>query len=99
MNPSLRLLDCFSLTCDGREIAVPRSAQRLLAFLALHPYPLRRAHVACSLWLDSPEERAHASLRPALWRPQAAGAPVLEGGGAPLRPPPPPRGGHPAPAG
>jgi DNA-binding SARP family transcriptional activator len=78
MNVNLRLLDCFSLTCDGRQIAVPRSAQRLLAFLAVHPYPLRRAHVAGSLWLDSPEERAHASLRSALWRLQAAGADVIE---------------------
>jgi DNA-binding SARP family transcriptional activator len=78
MNAQLRLLDGFSLTCDGTPIAVPRSAQRLLAFLALHPHPLRRAHVAGSLWLDSPEERAYASLRSALWRLQAAGADVVE---------------------
>ena len=78
MKFNLRLLDCFSLTCEGRQIAVPRSAQRLLAFLALHPHPLRRAHVAGSLWLDSPEERAYASLRSALWRLQAAGADVIE---------------------
>jgi len=51
----LRLLDCFALTCDGRSISVPGSAQRLLAYLALHSYPLRRAH---------------ASLRSALWRVQ-----------------------------
>ena len=78
MKSNLRLLDCFALSCDGRQIAVPRSAQRLLAFLALHPHPLRRAHVAGSLWLDSPEERAYASLRSALWRLQAAGADVIE---------------------
>ena len=36
----LRLLDCFALTCDGRSIPVPGSAQRLLAYLALHPHPL-----------------------------------------------------------
>jgi DNA-binding SARP family transcriptional activator len=78
MKFDLRLLDGFSLTRDGNQIAVPRSAQRLLAFLALHPHPLRRPHVAGSLWLDSPEERAHASLRSALWRLQAAGADVVE---------------------
>jgi DNA-binding SARP family transcriptional activator len=78
MKSHLRLLDCFSLTCDGRQIAVPPSAQRLLAFLALRPYPLRRAHVAGCLWLDSPEERAYASLRSALWRLQQAGADVVE---------------------
>jgi DNA-binding SARP family transcriptional activator len=78
MKFTLRLLDCFVLTCDGRQICVPRSAQRLLAFLALHRHPLRRAHVAGSLWLDSPEERAYASLRSALWRLQAVGADVIE---------------------
>jgi DNA-binding SARP family transcriptional activator len=78
MNARLQLLDCFSLSCDGRHISVPRSAQRLLAFLALHPHPLRRTHVAGSLWLDSPEERAYASLRSALWRLQQAGGDVIE---------------------
>ena len=78
MKSNLRLLDCFALTCDGRSISVPPSAQRVLAFLALHPHPLRRAHVAGSLWLDSPEERAHASLRSALWRLQQHGADVIE---------------------
>lgn len=78
MNAYVRLLDGFSLTCGGRQVSVPRSAQRLLAFLALHPHPLRRAHVAGSLWLDSPEERAHASLRSALWRLQGAGCEVIE---------------------
>ncbi len=78
MNADLQLLDCFALRCDGRHISVPRSAQRLLAFLALHLQPLRRAHVAASLWLDSPEERAFASLRSALWRLQQAGGDVIE---------------------
>jgi DNA-binding SARP family transcriptional activator len=85
MKPCLRLLDCFSLRCDGRQISVPPSAQRLLAFLALRPHPVRRAHVAGSLWLDSPEERAYASLRSALWRLQAAGADVVEVRDAELR--------------
>lgn len=84
MNADLQLLDCFALSCDGRHISVPRSAQRVLAFLALHPHPLRRAHVAGSLWLDSPEERAHASLRSALWRLQQAGGDVIEVRGAQL---------------
>jgi DNA-binding SARP family transcriptional activator len=84
MKFTLRLLDCFTLTCEGRQISVPRSAQRLLAFLALHPHPLRRSHVAGCLWLDSPEDRAYASLRSALWRLQAAGADVIEVRGAQL---------------
>lgn len=44
------------------------SAQRLVAFLALHERPLQRLHVAGSLWLDSNEANANASLRTALWR-------------------------------
>jgi DNA-binding SARP family transcriptional activator len=85
MKSHLRLLDCFSLTCDGRQVSVPPSAQRLLAFLALRPHPVRRSHVAGCLWLDSPEERAYASLRSALWRLQAAGADVVEVRDAELR--------------
>ena len=54
----------------------------MLAFLALHPHALRRVHVAGSLWLDSPEERASASLRSALWRLQQAGGDVVEANGA-----------------
>ena len=85
MKSNLRLLDCFSLVCDGRHVSVPRSAQRLLAFLALHEHPVRRSHVAGCLWLDSPEERAYASLRSALWRLQAAGGDVIEVRDAQLR--------------
>ena len=78
MNAHLHLLDCFRLVCEGRHVALPMSAQRLMAFLALHPHPLRRVHVAGALWLDSPEERAFASLRSALWRLQAAGGDLVE---------------------
>jgi DNA-binding SARP family transcriptional activator len=78
MNARLRLLDCFQLACDGRQVALPMSAQRLLAYLALHPHPLRRVHVAGALWLDSPEERAFASLRSALWRLQQAGGELVQ---------------------
>jgi DNA-binding SARP family transcriptional activator len=49
-------------------VQVPLSAQRVLAFLALHDRPLQRVYVAGKLWLDANEERANASLRTALWR-------------------------------
>src|SRR5215208_2705142 len=39
---SLSLLNAFELRCDGQSVAVPISAQRLLAFLALHERPLLR---------------------------------------------------------
>lgn len=64
----LTLLDAFELACDGASIAIPMSAQRLLAFLALHPRPLLRPFVAGTLWPETTEERAHACLRSALWR-------------------------------
>jgi DNA-binding SARP family transcriptional activator len=64
----LTLLGGFELTDNGEPVVVPMSAQRVIAFIALHDHPLQRAYVAGSLWLDSPEARAHANLRSALWR-------------------------------
>jgi DNA-binding SARP family transcriptional activator len=64
----LQLLDGFELRCDGTSVRLPMSAQRLVAFLALRSRPALRAQVAGTLWADSPEERAFASLRSALWR-------------------------------
>ena len=57
---------------------LPLSAQRLLAFIALHDRPVQRPYVAGSLWLDSPEERAYASLRSALWRLHSCGLRLVE---------------------
>ncbi len=47
---------------------MPQSAQRVLAFLALHDRPVHRGQVAGTLWPDTHERRAAASLRSALWR-------------------------------
>ena len=65
---SLSLLDAFELRCDDRLVSLPHSAQRLLAFLALHEHPLLRVYVAGTLWIDASDERAAASLRSSLWR-------------------------------
>src|SRR3712207_8318639 len=46
---------------------LPRGVQRLVAYLGLADRPTRAA-VAGRLWPDVPEERAHGSLRSALWR-------------------------------
>ena len=64
----LTLLHAFELSCEGEPVALPMTAQRVLAFVALHDRPLRRLYVSGTLWLDSPEERASASLRSGLWR-------------------------------
>jgi DNA-binding SARP family transcriptional activator len=66
--PRLTLLNAFTLSVAGEAVHLPLSAQRILVFVALHDHPVQRPYVACSLWLDSPEERAHANLRSALWR-------------------------------
>jgi DNA-binding SARP family transcriptional activator len=50
----------------GRD-DVPRSVQRLVAYVCLSGRPARSA-VAGQLWGGVPEEQAHASLRSALWR-------------------------------
>jgi DNA-binding SARP family transcriptional activator len=73
----LRLLRAFELRRDGAPIALPISAQRLVAFLALHDRPLQRGYVAGTLWLDTTDERAGANLRSTLWRMGRAAPAVL----------------------
>src|SRR5688572_24208060 len=74
----LRVLESFHLAYDRAPVRLPMSAQRVLAFLALHERPLQRSYVAGSLWLDLPEARAHASLRSALWRLHRCGHSLVE---------------------
>lgn len=74
----LFLLGTLELRWSGEPVSLPMSAQRLLAYLAIHNRPLLRPHVAGNLWLDSPEERAHASLRSALWRLNKPGLALVE---------------------
>ena len=75
---SLSLLNSFELRCDGEVVGLPISAQRLLAFLALHERPLLRPYVAGTLWLDANDERASASLRSSLWRLNRSGHHLVE---------------------
>ncbi len=82
--PRLTLLNGFSVTCAGIELELPLTAQRVLAFLALHDAPVQRSFVAGSLWLDSPADRAHASLRSALWRLRSCGLPLVRAHGQQL---------------
>jgi DNA-binding SARP family transcriptional activator len=64
----LGLLQGFELFVRGQPVSLPLSAQRVLAFLALHDRPLQRLYVAGTLWLNSTDTKAGASLRTALWR-------------------------------
>lgn len=70
---SLRLLEEFQLCGpEGVVVPLPATAERVLAFLALHEHPVRRCVIAGSLWPDSSEVRSNGSLRSALWRLGAA---------------------------
>ena len=66
----LHLLAGFGVDVDGEEVPLPGSAQRLVAFVALHERPVLRPYAAGALWLDWPEARAAGNLRSALWRVQ-----------------------------
>ncbi|MFD4598221.1 BTAD domain-containing putative transcriptional regulator [Streptomyces sp. NPDC058464] len=63
----LRLFGTFRLEGANGDVAVPASAQRLLAYLGLHR-GAPRSVVAGTLWPDVTEEHAHGSLRTVLWR-------------------------------
>jgi DNA-binding SARP family transcriptional activator len=77
-NPRLSLANEFQLTLGRHNIAVPRSVQRLLAFLAVAGRPVPRSRVAGQLWFDVPEWRALGNLRSALWRLRRLPNPMVE---------------------
>jgi len=73
----LTLMGGFGLLQQETEVALPLSAQRLLAFLAFHQHPALRVRVAGRLWPDSTQACSAASLRSALWRLRRPGLPVI----------------------
>jgi DNA-binding SARP family transcriptional activator len=77
----LSLIEGFGLWTGREPVRLPMSAQRLVAYAALQGRPVLRPHVAASLWLDTPEERALANLRTALWRLRRPGPTIIEVGG------------------
>src|SRR5438445_1821421 len=74
----LGLLGGFDLRQGDRQIGLPLSAQRLVAFLALRHRALQRVFVAGTLWLDSTQDAANASLRTALWRLRRPGCHLVD---------------------
>lgn len=75
---SVGLLGSFELRHDGSRIALPLSAQRLLAFLALRRGVLKRVYVAGTLWIDQSQDAANANLRTTLWRLKRAQCRLVE---------------------
>jgi DNA-binding SARP family transcriptional activator len=79
----LEFLGGFTLTVDGGTVEVPRTLQRLIAFLGLRQQATR-AQAVGALWPEVSEDRALGSLRTALWRLQQLGAPVIATSGEKL---------------
>lgn len=61
------LLGGFRLTIDDQMVGVPGSTQRIISLLALRGRS-GRSRLAGSLWPETTEARALASLRTAIWR-------------------------------
>ena len=64
---SIRMLGAFAVDVDGRPVALPAGAQRLVALLALRGRT-GRSRLAGLLWSGTTEHRALASLRTGIWR-------------------------------
>jgi len=79
-NAKLTLTGEFELILPGRRLAIPHSAERVLAYLALANRPIARSHLAGALWLDSSDQHAAGNLRTVLWRLHRAGVNVVYGG-------------------
>jgi len=62
------MLGRFRLVARDSELAISGGSQRLVAFLALRSSWVKRALIAGTLWPDTSEGRAHASLRSTLSR-------------------------------
>lgn len=69
----LELLGGFHLVVDGQHVHLPRTVQKLLAYLALFDRAQPRSVLAGQLWPDATEERSMARLRTAVWRARQVG--------------------------
>jgi DNA-binding SARP family transcriptional activator len=65
---SLRLLGGFAVQGPDGFVALPTSAQRVVAYLALQERPVQRTRLAGALWPFTTDGQAGANLRSALWR-------------------------------
>ena len=84
--PQVTLLDGFDVRdprVPGAPGELPHAVQRLVAHLCLAGRPARTA-VAGRLWPDVPDEKAHASLRSALWRLRRAAPELVDASGGSL---------------
>lgn len=68
MGVRLQVLGQFKLVVGGELVELPLQAQRVLGYLAVVQPVQSRSILAGCLWGNSPQDRAMASLRNALWR-------------------------------
>lgn len=81
----LCLLGSFEVATESCAVQLPATAQRLLAFIALHDHPVQRMYAAGTLWPDACEQRAAGSLRSAIWRLRGPACDLVEASGPALR--------------
>ena len=77
---AVSLLDGFRVMCNGSQIDLPSVGARLVAYLALQQRPIARGVVAGTLWPETTQDRAQASLRSALWRVRRAHSGIVRSG-------------------
>jgi DNA-binding SARP family transcriptional activator len=73
----LTLMGEFELLIRGHQLRVPRSAERVLTYLALAGRPVARTRLTGVLWEDGSGQGAAKSLRTTLWRIRRAGADLV----------------------
>ena len=74
---AVRVIGGFDLWVGDHSVALPVNAQRVLACLVVTGPEARRDVLAGHLWGDSPQQRAQANLRTALWRIRQVSARVV----------------------
>jgi len=73
----LTLMGEFELLVRGCQLRVPRSAERVLTYLALAGRPVARTRLTGVLWEEGSGQGAAKSLRSTLWRIRRAGADLV----------------------
>jgi DNA-binding SARP family transcriptional activator len=81
----LQVLRAFEVRRDGDVVSLPPSAQRLVAFLAVHERPVHRDHVSGNLWLESTGRQADTSLRATLRQLGREDCPLIDANGTLVR--------------
>ena len=73
----LTLMGEFELLIRGCQLRIPRSAERVLTYLALAGRPVARTRLTGVLWEEGSGQGAAKSLRSTLWRIRRAGADLV----------------------